>query len=36
LDLRADPADPNRLDADKDGIACESNGLPFDLELVAR
>lgn len=21
--LRADPSDPNRLDADKDGIACE-------------
>lgn len=34
--LRADPSDPNRLDADKDGIACERNPLPRDLEPVAR
>lgn len=34
--LRADPTDPNRLDADKDGIACESNKLPKDLDPVAR
>jgi hypothetical protein len=34
--LRADAADPNRLDADKDGIACENNKLPFDLVPVDR
>jgi hypothetical protein len=34
--LRADPSDPNRLDADKDGIACETNRVPRDLEPVAR
>jgi hypothetical protein len=27
--LRADPTDPNRLDADRDGIACESNRAPL-------
>jgi Excalibur calcium-binding domain len=34
--LRADPADPNRLDADRDGIACESNPAPKDLLPVPR
>jgi hypothetical protein len=34
--LRADPSDPNRLDADRDGIACESNRAPRDLEPVER
>jgi micrococcal nuclease len=34
--LRADPSDPNRLDADGDGIACESNPPPRDLVPVAR
>lgn len=34
--LRADPSDPNRLDADKDGIACELNGGPRDTDPVAR
>lgn len=34
--LRADPADPNRLDADRDGIACESNRAPKDLVPVRR
>ena len=34
--LRPDPSDPNRLDADKDGIACERNKAPFDLEPVPR
>ena len=34
--LRADPTDPNKLDADKDGIACERNKAPFDLEPVPR
>jgi hypothetical protein len=34
--LRADPSDPNRLDADNDGIACESNRLPRDTVPVAR
>jgi endonuclease YncB( thermonuclease family) len=29
--LRADPSDPNRLDTDRDGIACESNPDPRDL-----
>jgi excalibur calcium-binding domain-containing protein len=32
--LRADPTDPNRLDADRDGIACESNRAPKDLVPV--
>lgn len=32
--LRADPTDPNRLDADRDGIACESNRAPKDLDPV--
>lgn len=34
--LRADPRDPNRLDTDKDGIACESNRSPKDLVPVPR
>jgi endonuclease YncB( thermonuclease family) len=34
--LRADPRDPNRLDGDRDGIACESNKAPRDLVRVAR
>lgn len=34
--LRADPTDPNRLDADNDGIACESNRVPRDTERVER
>jgi len=34
--LRADPRDPNRLDTDKDGIACESNRSPKDLIPVPR
>ncbi len=34
--LRADPRDPNRLDADRDGIACESNRAPFDRVPVPR
>jgi endonuclease YncB( thermonuclease family) len=34
--LRADPRDPNRLDADHDGLACETNKPPFDLVPVPR
>ena len=34
--LRADPTDPNRLDGDKDGIACESRPQPYDHMLVRR
>lgn len=34
--LRADPRDPNRLDADRDGIACESNRTPRDPSRVPR
>jgi len=34
--LRADPRDPNRLDADKDGIACENNKSPRDVNPVPR
>ncbi len=34
--LRADPRDPNRLDADSDGLACESNASPNDLVPVPR
>lgn len=34
--LRADPRDPNKLDADRDGIACESNRSPKDLVPVTR
>ncbi len=34
--LRAEPTDPNRLDADRDGIACERNPPPFDRDPVPR
>lgn len=34
--LRGDPADPNGLDADRDGIACEKNGPPKDEVPVMR
>lgn len=34
--LRADPGDPNQLDTDKNGIACESNPAPKDLAPVPR
>jgi micrococcal nuclease len=34
--LRADPTDPNKLDGDADGIACESNPAPTDLVKVPR
>jgi competence protein ComEC len=34
--LRADPSDPNRLDADRDGVACESNRAPRDTAKVSR
>jgi Excalibur calcium-binding domain len=32
--LRADPSDPDGLDGDSDGIACESNPAPFDRTPV--
>ena len=35
-ELRRDPSDPNRLDADRDGIACESNRAPRDTTPVPR
>jgi hypothetical protein len=34
--LRADSRDPNRLDGDLDGLACETNRPPFDLVPVPR
>lgn len=34
--LRANPSDPNGLDADNDGIACENNRAPFDRTPVQR
>lgn len=34
--LRADPTDPNGLDRDVDGIACETNRAPKDLVAVPR
>jgi excalibur calcium-binding domain-containing protein len=34
--LRADPTDPNQLDTDRDGIACENNRAPFDRVRVPR
>lgn len=34
--LRADPSDPNRLDADDDGISCERNRPPRDTVPVPR
>ena len=34
--LRADPSDQNRLDGDRDGIACERNPAPYDSIPVPR
>lgn len=34
--LRAAPSDPNQLDTDRDGIACENNPAPKDLRKVPR
>lgn len=34
--LRADPSDPNKLESNKDGIACESNPPPYDRTPVPR
>ena len=34
--LRADPSDPNNLDPDDDGIACENNPGPYDRTPVNR
>jgi hypothetical protein len=34
--LRADRSDPNRLDADKAGVACERPAPPQDFEAVLR
>jgi hypothetical protein len=34
--LRAGPTDPNKLDTDSDGIACESNREPLDPSPVPR
>ena len=34
--LRADPSDPNRLDTDYDGVACESNRGAQDRDPVER
>lgn len=34
--LRANPSDPDHLDTDGDGIACESNPAPKDLVKVDR
>lgn len=34
--LRADPSDPNPLDTDRDGIACESSRAPYDRAPVPR
>src|SRR5262249_18316959 len=34
--LRANPSDPDGLDRDRDGIACESNRAPFDRAPVPR
>lgn len=34
--LRANPSDPNRLDADRDGVACESSRCPCDRVPVNR
>ena len=33
--LRADPSDPDGLDSDSDGVACESLPAPFDRTPVA-
>ena len=35
-ELRRDPSDPHGLDADRDGIACESNRAPRDTVRVPR
>jgi hypothetical protein len=35
-ELRRNPSDPSRLDADDDGVACESNRAPFDRTPVSR
>ncbi len=32
--LRQDPSDPDKLDPDGDGIACETNAAPFDTVPV--
>jgi hypothetical protein len=34
--LRADPTDPNVIDQDRDGLACESNPAPRDTRRVPR
>ncbi|MFN8521838.1 MAG: hypothetical protein U0821_01895 [Chloroflexota bacterium] len=34
--LRADASDPRQLDSDRDGIACEANPEPLDLNPVTR
>jgi hypothetical protein len=34
--LRADPGDPNNIDQDRDGIACESSAPPRDTQRVQR
>ncbi len=34
--LRADPADPNRLDGNRDGVACETRPAPKDRTPVGR
>lgn len=34
--LRADPSDPNQLDTDRDGIACEARPAPRDVSPVVR
>jgi hypothetical protein len=34
--LRADPRDPNHLDGDRNGIACERNPAPSDTVPVPR
>jgi len=35
-ELRRNPSDPHGLDADRDGIACESNRAPKDTIPVQR
>ena len=34
--LRSDPSDPNRLDGDRDGVACEGTPAPYDRDPVPR
>ena len=36
LEFRADPSDPNGLDAGNDGIAWERNRVPRDLDPATR